>query len=377
MPVLWPWCPAPEHTETLEWLTDLIETSSAEQRIALTHAPRQTLDYTFRFTHRQYERAKLLEKLGGGGSWYVPLWHERQRVSVSAGAGSVSVDTASTDYRADGFALLWDSDEACEVVEIDTVGPSSLTLTGTTESAYSNGFVAPVRIAHSPEGVDADHGPGSIIEASKSFTVYDTEDLADDSLYTTYRGYPVITDCPMVGSGSISERLVREVETVDNGIAAPFFDTVTDRLSRSLGMAWMPSTLADLWALRTWLHAIKGRQKAFWLADNTRGIVLTAPVSPSDTTLTIRAIGLDGVSETGDLLLGGTSRHQFTSVATSGSNEVLTLSGSAGVSAPAGTTACLLRLCRLAQDRIEFAHTYRGRDRNITSVIVTADEVPA
>lgn len=382
MPTLWPFCPTPEFTETLEWVSDVIPTYSSEQRIRASSAYRQALALNHAMNFRQWERAKLLVQLVGGGEWYVPLWHERQRVSVSAGAGSVSVNTTASDYRAGSYACLWASDEACEVVAIASVSAGSLTLTGTSSRAYDNALIMPARVAYAPDGIEGSRTVQPLVPVSAEFLVYDSEDLADASLYPTYRTYPVVTDCPRLGSGSFSERIARTVETVDNGIAAPFFDTVSDRLSRGLGLAWMPDTLADLWDLRRFLCALYGRQKAFWVPDWTRGLELTDDIAPADTTIRVRAVGLNGAAETGDLFIqttGGTiSRHQYTSVAVSGADEVLTLSAAAGVTVSIGAvrTLCLMRLCRLAQDRVEFAHRHLGRDRQMTGVMVRCDEVP-
>lgn len=381
MPTLWPFCPAPEWTEALEWRSQAIRTYSSEQRIRATSTPVQTLTYSHPMTFRQWERAKLLARSVAGGQWYVPLWHERQRVTVSAGAGSVSVDTTDSDYRASGYALLWASDESCEVVTINTVGASSLTLTGTTSRAYSNGFIMPVRIGYCPDGIEGSRSAQPIVPVSAEFVIWDDEDRAASS-YTSYRSYPAIPDCPQVGGGGFDELLIREVDMVDNGIAAPFLDTVTDRVSHSLALAWMPDTLAELTELRKFFYALYGQQKAFWVPDWTRGLELTDDIASGDTSIRIRSVGLNNAQETGDLFLktsGGTvSRHQFTSVAVSGDDEVLTLSGTAGVTVSAGDehTLCLMRLCRLAQNRIEFAHQYRGADQQVTSIMVRCLEVP-
>jgi hypothetical protein len=382
MPSLWPFCPTPEFTEALEWASEVLSAYSAEQRIRQSSAYRQTLTLAHTMTFRQWERAKLLVKLVAGGSWYIPLWHERQRVSVSSGAASVAVDTLASDYRPGGYACLWASDEACEVVTINTVGPSSITLTGTTSRAYDNGLIMPARIAYAPDGIEGSRTVQPAVPVAAEFLVYDDTDLGDASLYPTYRTYPVVTDCPLLAGGSFSEQLARSVDSVDNAIAVPFFDAVSDRLSHSLGLAWMPDTLADLWDLRQFLCALYGRQKAFWVPDWTRGLELTDDIAPADGTIRVRALGLNGVAETGDLFLqtvsGTTSRHQYTSVAVSGDDEVLTLSGTAGVTVGISSvrTLCLMRLCRLAQNRIELAHRHLGSERQITSVMVRCDEVP-
>lgn len=381
MPTLWPFAPADTFGESLQWRADVLPAYSSEQRVRLLNSPRQSLHFTHRMTHRAYERAKLLMQSVAGGTWYVGLWHERQRVTVSAGAGSVTVDTTASDYRAGGYALLWQSDALCEVVTIASKSGSSLTLSGTTANAYTSGLCMPCRVAYAPDGIEASHSAGPIVEAQVEFTVFDTVDLSDSGLYSTYRSHPLVSTASVIGTGSITERVQQEVGTVDNGLAAPFFDTALNRVTRALGLAWLCDTLAELWALRTFLHSRYGRQKGFWLPDWTQGITLAANISPSNTTITIVAIGLNNVAESGDILIksaaGVLTTLQYTSVAPSGANEVLTLSGTAGITLTTEQvgTICLLRFCRLAQDRIEFEHTNTG-DGLISRAVALANEVP-
>ena len=107
-------------------------------------------------------------------------------------------------------------------------------------------------------------------------------------------------------------------------------------------------------------------------------MTLAANVSSADTTITVRAVGLDGVLEAGDVMiqqLDGTQTFlQFTSVATSGANEVLTLSGAAGVNITKtnAQTVCLLHFVRLSQDSVQITHT-NGIGAQI---MVACDEVP-
>ena len=127
---LWPFCPRADFTEALAWYTDVLPSYSAEQRIRLTNAPRQSFAYSHAFTPRQYERAKLMMQNSGAAIWYLPVWAERQRVSVGSGAGSITVDTTASDYRAGSVAMLWASDEEYELVITDAVASGSLTLAG-------------------------------------------------------------------------------------------------------------------------------------------------------------------------------------------------------------------------------------------------------
>jgi hypothetical protein len=380
--MLWPFCPRPEFTEALSWYTNTLQTYSAEQRIRLSDAPRQSFGYSHTLTHRQYERAQLLMQNGGAASWDLPVWAERQRVSVSAGASSIAVDTTASDYRAGGKAVLWASDESYELVTIATVSAASLTLSGVTGSAYTNALICPVRTAYCLGGLDAERRPGTIVEAQTEWSVYDAIDLSDAALYGSYRSHPLVTDCPRLGSGSVGESVIAPTMVVDSGLGVPRISAARSRVDRVIGMGWMPQTLAQLWALRTWMHSVYGMQKGFWLPTYTRGITLASAIAPSDTTLTIRAIGLNGVAETGDLMIqtlaGVKHCFRYTSVAAAGANEVLTLSATAGVTLAreAVDLICPLRFVRLAQDRVEFAHRHLGANRQITTVQVRAEEVP-
>jgi len=380
MPTLWPFAPADVFTESLQWRSDVFPAYSTEQRARLLSAPRQTLHFPHRFTHRAYERAKLLVKAVGSGSWYAGLWHERQRVTVSAGAGTVNVTTTASEYRTGGKAILWQSDELCEVVTIDSKSGSALTLSGVTTNAYTNGVCMPCVEAYAPDGLEASHSPEPIIEGQMEFTSYSSVDLGSSG-YSSYRSHPLVTDATVIGAASITENIVQPVDQVDNGLATPFLDATLDRLNRSLGLAWLADTLAELWTIRTFLHSRYGMQKGFWVPDWTQGISLAANISAAHTTITIVAIGLNSVAEAGDILIksaaGVMTPLQYTSVAPSGANEVLTLSGAAGINLTTAQVGsiCLLRFCRFAQDRIELEHMNSG-DGIISRVVAMADEVP-
>jgi hypothetical protein len=381
--MIWPFCPRPEFTEALTWRTDVLPTYSAEQRVRLTHTPRQAFGYEFGMTHRQFERARVLMASNGAGEWDLPVWAERQRVTCAGGAGTLTVDTTASDYRAGGKALLWASDEACELVTIDTVNASSLVLDGVTVSAYTNGIIAPVRTAYCLGGLTSTSSCWPHRQACKP-----------SGSATTAR------ICPMVRCTAPTDHI--RWSTTARALGSPHFPSWSpSRHQRSITACrrrrclphdpflTAPSVwrgcrrpFPDLWAVRCWLHSIRGAQKAFWLPMWSRGITLAADISAIDTTITIRSLGLNGVAETGDLFLrtlsGAKYTFRYTSVAASGQNDVLTLSAAAGASiaAAAVDVLCPLHCVRLEQDRVEFAHLYRGRDRQITTIQLRAIEVP-
>lgn len=381
---LWPFCPSPVITESLAWLSTVLDPYSSQQVAALRDAPRQGFQFDHVFSFRQYERAQLLMEYAAHGDWDLPVWPERQRLTINAGISIIPIDTTTADFREGGKAFFWQTDEVCEAIEIDTIAPDSITLATPTVYAYRNGFVGPARVARSVNGLEAPRSVQPLVQAAVEWMVYDSTDLAEsssDALYPEYRSYPIVTDAPCVGGSTIDMGVSRDLEIIDGETGQPYFDTLSDRVRRPLGMGWMVQTPADLWALRAFLHALRGRQKAFWLPSWARGMQLAAPIAPSDTTITIRAIGLNGIAETGDLMLktaaGAQTFLRYTSVAPSGSNEVLTLSAAAGVSIGPGEerTLCRMHLCRQSADRVELRHEHTGANQ-ITTVLIRAEEVP-
>lgn len=379
MPTLWPFIPRDEWTEGLEWRSDVIRPFSTEQRIRLLNSPRIRLNFPHHFSARDYQRARLLHRAGTLDLFIVPLWQYKQTVTVSSGATTVTVDTTTSDYRNAGYAVLWTDAETCEAVTIGTVSSGSFTCSAASRT-YTAGLVMPAVLAWCVGGLEAERSVEAHTGASLEFLSADGADLSNAGLYaTSYRSHPVITDDAVLGSSSVN--LVDEwpYDETDNGLSAePFRDSTQETPAYAVPMAWYTATMADAWAVRRFLHSRYGTQKGFWLPDWHSGITVTANITSAGTTITIQAIGLDGVAETGDLMVVSTAGVQyyfrFTSVAVSSTNEVLTLSAAAGVNLTTAQIerACFLHFCRLADDRVEFQH----RNPSHCSVSVLCTEVP-
>lgn len=382
MPTLWPFAPSENLVESQQWRTDVIRPYSTEQRIRLAEIPRTTFNFASALTYRQLERAKLIAESVAGGTYYLPVWYAAKRFTANSGVSSITVSTDYCGYSTSGYACLWQSDEACEVIAIASVASGSIGLEAATTRAYTDALIMPVVVAYCRDGFEAQRDANKITAVSAEWDVFEGSDIGGTTIYPTYRGYPAVTSVPTIGEGSVSETFGTKIDDADNGLAAPFYDSIQSQFSRSLSAAWMPDSLADLWFTRQFFHHIKGKQGAFWLPDWTRGLTLAANIAPSDTTITVQSVGLDVTGETGDLFIqdssGTQTRLQYTAVNVSGANEVLTLTGAAGITLTTAnaTTVCRMRLCRLAQDRVEFSHLHLGSERMITKIQVLCDEVP-
>lgn len=376
--MLWPFCPAPEFTEAIIYRTDLMPSYSSEQRMRLTGAPRQAYNYVYRMTHRAYERASSMIAVNGINPFDLPTWVERQRVTVSGGSTTINIDTTASSYQAGGKAVLWSSDERCEVVDIDSVTSGSITLDQPTTQDH-NGFVMPAADAYCLSGLSVTRSPQPIQEAQTEWMCYIGQDLSDASLYDLWRGLPVVDSCPRIGADTWTDTVTIPSMMVDNGLAKPVFRKARKDPQRDISMQWMTNDPHELWGVRQWLYSRRGMQKAFWLPTWTKGFDLAAPVSPTDATMTIRRLHV--TSTTGALMVklrdGAQHYVKYTGATPSGQNEVLALDGVAGFAASPDDVSliCPLHCVRLAQDRIELSHQHTGHGQ-ISTIRVMANEVP-
>ena len=374
--MIWPFIPRDEYLESLEWRNDVIQAFSAEQRISLLSAPRQTLTFDHALSPRQYQRARLMMINNASGLWTVPIWHEKQTVSVTATDTTITVDTTASDYRVGGLAIVWASDSSYETVTISNKTGSSLTVSALT-ATYTNALVMPAISCRAIGGLEVSRTVDDYVAASVEFVSQSATDLADGGLYGSYRSYPIIDDPAVVGGDSVSERIEWPQDLVDNGLASPYADTLRDRAQQRFHAGWYLTSQSSLWAVRQFLHSLYGKQKAFWVPSWSSGLDVQSNITSGGNTITILAVGLNSTLEAGDLMVQtATAQYyfQFTSVAPSGADEVLTLSAVAGVNINVADIrrACLLHHCRLAQSRIEIIHRNPGH----ASIMVECDEVP-
>lgn len=354
--ILWPFPPAEEMIESLEWSTDVIRAKAGEQRLALREAPRQSFAMTHYLRPQQYARARAM--VYRHEQFIVPVWPERTFVgAISAGAASLALDTSAADYRA--RAVIWQSDELCEVVDLSAVGGSSLTVSAVAND-YTAAFVMPARLADAPQGFQGSRTDPNETQATIEFRAVDNADLGGNT-YPVFGGFPVQT-IPSQVTGSLSEAVLADVEIADNEAGIPIETPRYDRPTRQFSSAWAVHTLADLWELRQFLHYLRGKQKTFWLPSWGYDFVLVEPIGSADTTISVLSTGFVTAYDAAHLMIrtksGAVFYRAVTDATTSGPDEVLTISSALGSSLAIDDIdrISMMYLVRLDADRVELRH---------------------
>lgn len=367
--VLWPFIPETGHDETMEWKTDILPSYKNEQRLALRQAPRQAFRHSFLLDPEQFSRAKAISTQWAHRVYGIPAWAEVSLLEggLTAGTTFIPFDTSFADYRNDDLILLWSSDKRLIALEITTVTPSGVNLKLPLEENWPECYVAPLRFARTLSGVEYSRTSNEYVVASAAFDVTQNIDLGTDAGFPAYRGKPVMIDRSAV-VGDLRERIARTVDVFDNGSGPLLIDTQTDWVRNLQTLSFSKRTRQDIWNLRRWIHARRGRQRGFWMPSWNKDLVILEDVGPTGSALTIRPIGYPLYYGIKDIMIQLRNGTRLFVRATSGAtnpegNEVLALSGQVGTGFTAANVefACFMTHCRFDSDRVTFRHGDAGR----------------
>lgn len=380
--------PQVEYVETLEWLTDVIQTKDGEQRLALRELPRQGLQLSHFWLPQQYSMARSLVAAYGHLEVQVPLWGYLTRLGAQApGQTSFPADTDSSEYVAGGKAFVWQSEGRFELVDVLSASGGTVELAAPTVLSYQDAYLAPARSFWMSQGLDGQRGSTEVVQANAYFQSTATVALPapDAGYYPTLAGHDVMTDRPVL-LGTLRDRLSRDVEWCDSSLGIMWADPVLGYMTDDGQAGWDMLTAADQWRLRRWLYARRGRQSGFWMPTWNADLQLYSAVTSSATSLVVASIGY---TEPGYLAAypARRARVRLTSGSTyfvqivgaeagpAGGTERLLLGTNAGFNATPAQVESIdfLDFCRLDADRVEIKH----RAARGSSVLVPIKRIPA
>lgn len=352
MPELWPFRPLPESTESLSWETQVIKTPETERRISL-RAARQIFDFTYRLRDPENAFAEWMVRTYPLGDWWVPLWFEVTPAQTIGPSQIVIPVNTDAHYFAGGSLAIWGSCDAATVHEIESVAPGAVTLSAAVGATYARAVVMPVRRCFMDGGLRQSRiRERGLTDVSITFQCRDT-DAPQETLWEQYLGLDLVPKCGTVEPLAASVAPV--FNTIDNSQGPIAIEPVDEFIASRHSMAWRLK--GNLWTRRKWLHYLRGRDRAFWLADWQKDIVLVNPISAVAVSMTIRKVAPNPADLVGRSILiddGIRTARMITGAANLGDNQILTI-------APIGrlVTAArvgFLRKVRLDSDQIELAH---------------------
>lgn len=360
--LVWPFMPQHGVDEVLEWKTDVLRTKAGEQRMALRKTPRQIFSYKHFLTEHQASLARAMAYGWGHGQFGVPVWVEMSFVgSVSSGATSVLVDTTVADYRVGGLVLLWESEEKFVEATVSSLTSTQVNFTATVGSSFASAYICPLRVGKSLNGLAIQRGPNTLAKGDIEFRVEDNADLGASAGFPTLSGIDILTDT-VYYLGSHEERIIREVDVMDNETGIVYAPPRYDRTDQTFTLAFNTQGRASLARIRKWLHLRKGKLKPFWLISQSNDLTLLTNMLSTDTSISVRSIkyGLYCSTSAIEILRnnGTATYHLITSGSTVGNIDTLFFSTTAGIAANVSDIKSIsfMRKVCFDSDRIEISH---------------------
>lgn len=281
--------------ERLSFATDILQSeSTVEQRRALRLAPRREFEAPMLIEGRERQLLDLTLFGWGARIWALPIWPDIQLldVEVSIGATAIPCSTEHLDFHDGGLAMLrGESAFNSETVEIDVVTLTDLQLKRPTQRAWPAGSrLYPVRSAQLLEQPSLSRLTDQAIRADVHFLVMEPCDWPAVMPSTLYRGRPVY-DARPDETGDLTSSLSRLMLTLDSVAAFPLFTDSADRGLAVLGHRWLDLGREMRAALRSFIYAMNGQQKAVWVPTHADDLTLVDQVTDLATTIDVAYAG--------------------------------------------------------------------------------------
>lgn len=294
--IVWPWRPLVGMTESLEWMTDIIEAHNGnEQRIRVRQEPRQSFEASIMLDDpAQLSKLRVALAAWQHREWGWPCWHESVKLAATlpVASSSISIDTTAADFREGGLAIIHTSPTAYEVVEINTVAADELTIADATTMEHAAGAsVMPMRMAKMSAQAKRDDHPTELSKYSVTMQVADNIELTTEAAAMQYLGYDVLSDPLLMPGKTMPRQFDRPIDVLDPGPGAWATFARTDYPGITTDHRWHLGDRSAAWSFRQWLHRRAGRLNPVWIPSRTHDLVLAAAPAPSATELEISDVG--------------------------------------------------------------------------------------
>lgn len=211
MPTIWPYPPVDSMREQLAWLTDVLQSRTAEQRIAWRRIPRRTFSMSHIMDANTYARAKGLIRVEE--DFQVPHWGQIVSVGPVAAGAAVTVSGAfdSSELEIGSTAIVWGSATAYETATITAISDTDAELDNVT-GTYASALVMPLLAAKLPNGLTAQVDASPWRRVSVNFQI-------DDNIDASSAG-KVLLYIALDSSGSMNTDVGGGITRMDNAKSA-------------------------------------------------------------------------------------------------------------------------------------------------------------
>ncbi len=286
--------------ERLEWLTDVhTSDTGVEQRIAVRLSPRRSFEITVNPTRADRSYLDLVLHRLGSAEWLFPLWHDQGKLDDAATAGDVEIEFDNTfrEHQDGGYAILYLSTFEWEVVQIESQSATGVGLAAPLDKAWPAGTkVYPLRRAMIQTDTSLKALTSRVGESVLLFQLNEANDYVEGfgDAMVLYDGPPLLTIEPN-RSQEINLTHTRLYDEADGEMGLRYRTDTAGRAFAVQSHNWMIQGREAHSAFRSFLYALRGRQRMVWLPSFNDDVILTKPKNAGATQIDFEKIGLSYV----------------------------------------------------------------------------------
>lgn len=282
-------------TETLQWLTDILQSKTGyEQRRSLRLSPRIQFNAELLLYDSERQFFDLAMIGWGAKTFAMPIWSQQQWLTTAHAAGGMIIycDTTYRNFKTNRLAILrgqtaFDN----ETVEIDSVLSDRLILKRPLQKPWAKGTcLSPaitVRLNGQPNLVKR---TDRMMRTAISLIATETLDHDEQMPTTFYRGYPVLEQVPNE-KNDLTHSYERLLSQLDNKTGLVLQKDHTQEAFSLYQYEWMTYGRQAQASLRALFYALRGSQKAIWLPTFSDDLTLKSLIVANGQTLDVQWCG--------------------------------------------------------------------------------------
>ena len=299
--VLFPFIPQRPVKETIEFLTNIIESrDGTETRISARAEARQEFGMDYLIDQQDpdmFQKAQALLVGNNGIPLGVGMWQQTGKITAPVAINDeiIYLDTTGMDLRVGGYLVLWRDWNDTEILGVEAFDATSVTTTTPITLTWDTGsYCVPMQLCVAKDRPVMSRTQNNVADFKIKWESQETTDTLSDhtGLYSTlYKGSPVLTDYHLMAGNKMAESYVGDYSDLDYGIG------VQKLLSRKAAPAvttsrmWEADTPADTMALRRFIYWARGKQKSFWFPTHRKDFTLAEDILAGDTQIVVTSQG--------------------------------------------------------------------------------------
>lgn len=269
--------------------------NGSEHRRQLREFPRRFVEFKLTLHNQDKQVFENWLAVYQSKPFYLPLWHEKSKLSALATSGSTTIllDTTASSFEAVGFALVYKDAQQYEIISTVAKTNTELTLSTALVGTWQAGVaVYPLLLARTDESVKPKRTSSNVLQVTLKCSAEDPVKAIDPvNFASSYQGFPVL-DTRNNWTREITSEYNRQLESIDFEVFGRFIDDESGIPTLFLDFHFLLKTALERHAFIAQLMYLSGKWQQLWVPTGQHDFTVVADVAAGSMVVVVRYSGL-------------------------------------------------------------------------------------